>query len=183
MRERSMKKCIIDADHSVAAFAIRHLSIAYVRGMFTRLSGNVYYDAEDVSRSAVEAVIDVTSLSTGVRKRDMHVLSEEMLDAGKFPTITFKSTAIAPTARGQAAVHGDLTIHGVTRPVMLDVRYFGPVRSPFGGEVTIGFSASAKVDREDFGVLWGSDPLDEGGFVASREVEITIDIEADIESS
>lgn len=176
-----MKKCTIDTDHSVASFAIRHLTIAYVRGMFSKVSGCIYYDADDVSRSTVEAVIDVNSLSTGVKKRDEHVLSSEMLDAAAYPTITFKSTSVLAEAKGRARVQGDLTIHGVTKPVMLEVRHFGPVKSPFGGEITVGFSASTKVNREDFGVMWGSDPLDEGGLMADKDVEITIDIEADLE--
>lgn len=176
-----MKKCTIDVDHSVAAFAIKHLAIAHVRGMFTKLSGCIYYDADDISRSTVEAEIDVSSLSTGVKKRDLHVLSDEMLDAARYPTITFKSTRIVPEAKGRAKVHGDLTLHGVTRPVVLEVEHFGPVTSPFGGEVTVGFTATTRVDREDYGILWGSDPLAEGGLMTAREVDITIDIEADLE--
>lgn len=176
-----MKKCTIDADHSVAAFAIRHFGIAHVRGMFNKLSGCIYYDAEDITRSSVEAGIEVASLSTGVWTRDEHVLSDEMLDASKFPVITFKSRSVLPAGSNKAIVRGDLTIHGVTRPVDLNVEYFGPVKSPFGGEVSVGFIASTKINREDFGVMWGSDPLAEGGLIASREVDITIDIEADLE--
>ncbi len=176
-----MKKCTIDPDHSVAAFAIRHMGIAMVRGMFHKLSGCVYFDADDVAKSTVEAEIDVASLSTGIRKRDDHVLSDEMLDAAKYPTITFKSTKIVPGGKGRAKVQGDLTIHGVTKAVVLEVEHFGPVKSPFGGEVTVGFTAAAKLDRQDFGVKWGDDVLDNGGLVAGREVEITLDIEADLE--
>lgn len=176
-----MKKCTIDADHSVATFAIRHFGIAHVRGMFNKLSGCIYYDAEDITRSSVEAVIEVASLNTGVRKRDEHVLSDEMLDASKFPVITFKSKSVLPAGSNKTIVRGDLTIHGVTRPVDLNVEYFGPIKSPFGGEVSVGFIASTRINREDFGVMWGSDPVEKGGLIASREVDITIDIEADLE--
>ncbi len=176
-----MKKCTIDPDHSVAAFAIRHLGIAMVRGMFHKLSGCVYFDADDVARSTVEAEIDVTSLSTGIRKRDDHVLSEEMLDAAKYPTIIFKSTRVVPQAKGKAKVHGELTIHGVTRQVVLDVEHFGPVKSPWGGEVSVGFTAATKLNRRDFGVNWGDDVLETGGLVAGKDVEVTLDIEADLE--
>ncbi len=176
-----MKKCTIDPDHSVAAFAIRHLGIAMVRGMFHKLSGCVYFDADDVARSTVEAEIDVKSLSTGIRKRDDHVLSEEMLDAAKYPTIIFKSTRVVPQAKGKAKVHGELTIHGVTRQVVLDVEHFGPVKSPWGGEVSVGFTAATKLNRRDFGVNWGDDVLETGGLVAGKDVEVTLDIEADLE--
>jgi polyisoprenoid-binding protein YceI len=128
----------------------------------------------------VEAAIDVRSLSTGVTKRDEHILSDEMLDAARYPHMTFKSTKVAPRGGNRARVHGDLTIHGVTRPVVLDAEHFGPVRSPFGGEITIGITASTKIDREDFGILWGNDPLESGGFLAGKDVEITIDVEADL---
>ncbi len=176
-----MKKCTIDADHSVAAFAIRHMGIAMVRGMFHKLSGCVYFDADDVARSTVEAEIDVKSLSTGIKKRDDHVLSEEMLDAGKYPTITFKSTRVVPQEKGKAKVHGELTIHGVTRPVVLEVEHFGPVKSPWGGEVSVGFTAATRLNRKDFDVNWGDDVLETGGLVAGKDVEITLDIEADLE--
>jgi polyisoprenoid-binding protein YceI len=175
-----MKICAIDSDHSVASFAIRHLMIANVRGMFHKVSGTICYDPEDISRSTVEAAIDVRSLSTGVTKRDEHILSDEMLDAARYPHMTFKSTKVAPRGGNRARVHGDLTIHGVTRPVVLDAEHFGPVRSPFGGEITIGITASTKIDREDFGILWGNDPLESGGFLAGKDVEITIDVEADL---
>jgi Uncharacterized conserved protein len=176
-----MKKCTIDPDHSVASFAIKHMMIANIRGMFNSVNGTILYDADDISRSSVDAAIDVRSMTTGIRKRDEHVLSEEMLDAVTYPTITFRSTRVVPEGKNCANVHGDLTIHGVTRPVVLDAEYFGPIKSPFGGEITLGFSASTKVNREDFGILWGSDPMEGGGFVAGKEVEIALDVEADLE--
>jgi polyisoprenoid-binding protein YceI len=176
-----MKKCTIDPDHSVAAFAIRHMGIARVRGMFHKLSGCIYFDADDMTQSSVEAEIEVASLSTGIRKRDEHVLSSEMLDAAKYPLISFKSTRVEPAGKGRAAVHGDLTIHGVTRQVVLDAEHFGPVKSPWGGEVSVGFTAEVKLDRRDFGVAWGDEVLESGGLVAGRDVEITLDIEADLE--
>ena len=176
-----MKKCTIDPDHSVAAFAIRHMGIAMVRGMFHKLSGCIYFDAEDVARSTVEAEIEVKSLSTGIKKRDEHVLSDEMLDAAKYPTITFRSTKVVPGGTGRAAVHGDLTIHGVKKPVALEAEHFGPVKSPWGGEISVGFTATTRLNRQDFGVNWGNDILENGGMVAGKDVEITLDVEADLE--
>ncbi len=157
------------------------MMIANIRGMFNSINGTILYDADDISRSSVDAAIDVRSMTTGIRKRDEHVLSEEMLDAATYPTITFRSTRVVPEGKNRANVHGDLTIHGVTRPVVLDAEYFGPIKSPFGGEITLGFSASTKVNREDFGILWGSDSMEGGGFVAGKEVEIALDVEADLE--
>lgn len=174
------KQCTIDRDHSVAAFAIKHLMIANVRGMFSGVSGVVHWDEQDITRSSVEATIDVASLSTGVKKRDEHVLSAEMLDAASYPTMTFRSTSVARSAAGGLVVQGDLTIHGVTKGVSFAVEHFGPVKSPWGGEVSIGFTSRVVIDREDFGVLWGSDPLEGGGLMAGRQVEITLDVEADL---
>jgi polyisoprenoid-binding protein YceI len=149
--------------------------------MFNKVNGTIHYDAGDVSRSSVEVEIDVRSMTTGIKKRDDHVLSAEMLDADSYPRITFKSTRVIPEGKNRAKVQGELTIHGTTRPVVLDAEYSGPVKSPFGGERTLGFSAATKVNREDFGVMWGSDPMDEGGLIAGKEVEITLDVEADME--
>ena len=138
-----MKRCTIDPDHSVAAFAVRHLMIANVRGMFPGISGVIAYDDRDITRSSVEATIDVASLITGVRKRDEHVLSDEMLDAARFPTMTFRSASIERIGDGAVKVHGDLTIHGVTKRVAFDVEHFGPVKSPWGARCPSGSPAGA----------------------------------------
>jgi polyisoprenoid-binding protein YceI len=148
--------------------------------MFPAIKGMIRYDDQDITRSSVEAEVDVASLSTGVKKRDEHVLSDEMLDAGRYPTMTFRSSRIARKQGNALTIHGDLTIHGTTLPVAFDAEHFGPITSPFGGEITLGFSASTRVNREDFGVLWGSEPLESGGFIAGKEIEITIDVEADL---
>ncbi len=175
-----MTKCVIDPDHSVACFSIRHLMIANVRGMFSKVKGTIHFDSKDPSKSSVEAEIDVASLTTGVKKRDNHILSDEMLDAGKYPTITFKSTRVQVDTGNRGKIIGDLTIHGVTLPATLDAEFHGPVKSPFGGEITMGFAATTRVNREDFGVMWGSDPMEGGGLIAGKEVEITLDVEADM---
>jgi len=175
-----MKDCIIDPDHSVATFAIRHLMIANIRGMFPKVTGVIRYDDQDITRSSVEAEIDAASLSTGVKKRDVHVLSSDMLDASRYPTMTFQSRRIERQRDNSLAVQGDLTIRGVTRPVTFRAEQFGPVKSPRGGEVSIGVVCRGAIDREDFGVTWGSEPLESGGLVAGRTVEITLDVEADL---
>ncbi len=174
-----MKICTIDPDHSVATFAVRHMMIANVRGMFSNISGTIQYDEDDITRSSVEAVIEVSGLHSGVKKRDEHLLSDEILDAAKYPTMTFRSTRIERRLDNALTVHGDLTIHGVTKPVTFFAEHFGPVKSPWGGEVSIGVICRGKIDREDFGVNWGSDPVP-GGLMTSRTVEITLDVEADL---
>ncbi|HWR73887.1 MAG TPA: YceI family protein [Nitrospirota bacterium] len=175
-----MKKCAIDPDHSVATFAVRHMMIANVRGMFSSVHGTIQYDEDDITRSSVEAVIDVASLNSGVKKRDEHLRSHEILDAAKYPTMTFRSSRIERRDDNSLAVHGDLTIHGVTRRVTFHAEHFGPVKSPWGGEVSIGVICHGQIDREDFGVTWGSDPIPGGGLMTSRSVEITLDVEADL---
>ena len=112
-----MKRYTIDPDHSVATFAIRHLMIAHVRGMFPKVTGAIRYDDQDITRSSVEAEIDVASLSTGVKKRDEHVLSREMLDAGRFPTMTFRSTRVERKADTSLAVHGSAIVPELIGPV------------------------------------------------------------------
>lgn len=175
-----MATWIIDPDHSVACFAVRYMTITNVRGMFNKLSGTVLFDPPHVSRASVSAEINVASIDTGVKKRDDHLRSDEILDAARYPKITFRSTGIEPLGGNRGRVKGDLTIHGVTRPIALDAEFSGPVKSLFGGETMIGFTASAKLNREDFGVLWGSDSLEGGGLMTAREIEITLDIEADL---
>ncbi len=174
-----MSKCIIDPDHSVAAFAIRHLTVAFVRGQFNKITGTIYFDPKNPSESSVDAEIDVKSLTTGIKKRDEHLLSPDFFDAEKYPKIVFKSRKIDVSGANKGTVKGELTIHGVTREVAFDVEYFGPVKSPFGGEITLGFTAATKVNREDFGITWNQ-PMENGGMMIANEVQITIDIEADI---
>lgn len=175
-----MKKYSIDKDHSVAVFAVRHMMIAHVRGMFHRISGVISYDPGRLSNSSVQAEIDVKSLHTGVKKRDEHLLSDEILDADRHPTMTFVSKSVAPAGVGRGTVAGGLTIHGITKDVVFEVEHFGPVKNLFGGEITVGFTARTTINREDFGILWGSDPLEGGGLMTSTSVEIILDVEADL---
>jgi len=177
-----MTKWKIDPDHSVAAFAIRHLMVANVRGQFNNVTGMIEFDPKKPGKSSVAASIEVSSLTTGIRKRDDHVLSADFFDAQKFPEITFRSTNVEITGDNAGKVEGDLTIRGITRPVTLSVEFFGPVKVPedFGGETTIGFSAQTRINREDFQVMWNV-PLEGGGVMVGHEVEINLDIEADLE--
>jgi len=173
-----MAKWVIDPDHSVAAFVIRHMMVANVRGQFNKLSGAIFLDPDDMAGSSVEAAIDVSGIYTGIRKRDDHLRSPDFFDAERCPQITFKSGSVNSAGTKQLNVSGELTIHGISRPASLTVEYCGPMKSPFG-EISMGFAASTAVNREDFGLLWNM-ALDDGGFMVGKEVRIYLDIEADL---
>lgn len=176
-----MTRWLIDRDHSCASFAIRHLALAYVRGQFN-MGGIVEFDPADRSRVSVTVEIEVESVNTGIRKRDEHLLTSDFFDQPRFPLITFKSTRIEFIGPNQCRVTGDLSLHGITRSVTFDGEFAGPRGNPWGDETSIGFSASTTVNREDFGIMWGSEPLEGGGLVAGREVQLFLDVEADKEA-
>jgi polyisoprenoid-binding protein YceI len=161
----------IDTAHSQSAFAVKHLLISTVRGDFNKTEGSVVVDDADLTKSSVQASIDVASVDTRDEKRDGHLKSPDFFDAAKFPKITFKSTKVEKAGAGALRVTGDLTIHGVTKPVVLAVS--GPtaeVKDPYGN-TRRGISASTKINRKDFGVSYGPDAI------VSDEVTITIDAE------
>ena len=174
-----MGKWIIDPDHSVAAFVVRHMMVSNVHGQFNKISGAIQFDPADVGRSSVEAKIDVSGIYTGIQKRDEHLRSPDFFDAEKYPAIAFKSTKVESAGGHSFKVSGDLTIHGVTRPAILNAEHFGPVKGTEEGETVIGFTASTTINREDFGIMWNVALLEKGGVVVGREVRITLDIEGD----
>jgi polyisoprenoid-binding protein YceI len=173
-----MKKWSIDSDHSVARFSVRHFMIASVEGFFTGVTGVIQFDPPDLTQLAVEAEIEVRSLTTGHRERDEHLLSPDYFDAEKYPKIFFKSTGVEVTGGNRGKVTGDLTIRGIQRPIRLDFDFFGPVKSPFTGITCVGFSASGQVKREDYGMITNI-PM-EGGVVVGKEVRIHMEVEADL---
>jgi|PlaIllAssembly_1097288.scaffolds.fasta_scaffold11892_1 polyisoprenoid-binding protein YceI len=177
--EAAMSTWIIDPDHSVAAFAVKHLKIAFVRGQFNKISGTIMFDPADISKTTVEATIDAASLLTGIKKRDDHVMSADFIGVAAQPHITFRSTKVEGAGADRAKLTGDLMIHGITRPVTMDVAFSGPVKSPFGGEITMGFRAALTLDRFVFGVSW-NEIMEDGGFMIDKDVHITIDLEADL---
>ena len=164
----------IDASHSTVGFAVKHLVISTVRGEFRAYSGVVKLDDQDVSRSTVEATIDVNSLDTRVADRDAHLKSPDFFDAAKFPTITFKSTKVEKAGKDALKVKGDLTLHGVTKPVTLDVKTSAEVKGMYG-ETRRGFAATTKIDRKDFGLTWNK--MIEAGPAVGDEVTIALDLE------
>ncbi len=165
----------LDATHSTTGFAVKHLVISTVRGTFTKFAGAVSYDDADPARSTVQATIDVNSLDTQVADRDAHLRSPDFFDVAKYPTMTFKSTKVERKGADRLAVTGDLTLHGVTRPVVLDVTTTPEVKGMFG-ETRRGFAATTKISRKDFGLTWNK--VVEAGPAVGDEVAITLDLEA-----
>ena len=165
----------IDPVHSVAEFKVRHLMISNVKGHFTSLSGVLHLDESDVTKSRVEASIDAASIHTREEQRDAHLKSADFLDAEKYPTISFKSRKIEADGE-EAKVTGDLTIHGVTKEVVLKVE--GPTaegKDPWGN-IRIGASASTKIKRSDFGLTWNA-VLETGGIMVGDDLKIEVDVQ------
>ncbi len=164
----------IDPSHSSVHFSVRHLMLSNVRGEFGKVTGTAKFDQQNPANSTVEATIDASSISTRDAQRDTHLKSADFLDVEKFPTIVFRSKKIEATPGG-GKVWGDLTIHGVTREVVLEVEGPTPEMKDPWGKQRIGASATTKIDRKDFGVIWNS-ALETGGVVVGDEVKITIDV-------
>jgi polyisoprenoid-binding protein YceI len=166
----------IDPAHSAAQFSVRHLAISTVRGAFSKVKGAVNFDDADISKSSVEVTIDVSTVDTREPKRDDDLRSDRFFDVKDFPTMTFKSTKVEQVAPGKLKVTGELTIRGVTKPVVLDVDGpTAPVKDPWGNQRAAA-TATTKINRQDFGVKWNAN-MDNGGVVVGDEVSITIDVE------
>jgi polyisoprenoid-binding protein YceI len=165
----------IDGSHSNVGFSVRHLVISQVRGQFTNVAGTVALDERDLTKSTVEAIIDAASVSTQVADRDTHLKSPDFFDVAKYPAITFKSTKIAKAGKGAYKVTGDLTLHGVTRPVTLDATVTPEVKGMYG-ETRRGIAATTRISRKDFGLTWNK--LVEAGPAVGDEVAIALDLEA-----
>jgi polyisoprenoid-binding protein YceI len=166
----------IDPAHTSVQFAVRHLMVSTVRGNFTKVGGSAQVDEADVTGSSIQATIDASSIDTRNEKRDAHLRSPEFLDVAKFPSITFESKKVERVGAGKFTVTGDLTLHGVTKQVALDVVGSSePMKDPFGN-LRMGGMATTTIDRRDFGLTWNK-ALEAGGVVVGDEVEITIDVE------
>jgi polyisoprenoid-binding protein YceI len=164
----------IDPAHSAVEFAVRHMMITTVKGRFTESTGTLDVNEADPTRSKVDFVIQAASIDTREPQRDAHLRSADFFDVEKHPTIRFHSTRIEGSPE-DFKMTGDLTIHGVTRPVTLDVTFEGRAKDPWGGE-RLGYSATGKIKRGDFGLTWNA-ALETGGFLVGDEVKMTFDIE------
>jgi len=174
--EPSVTTWQIDPVHSTAQFKVKHLMISNVKGEFTSIKGTLQLDSSDVTNSSLEVAIDANSINTREPQRDTHLKSADFFDVQTFPNITFKSSSVTKKASGEFAVEGDLTIHGVTRKVTLNVEApSAPKKDPWGG-TRIGIEATTKINRKDFGLNWNA-TLEAGGFMVGDEVSITLDVE------
>jgi polyisoprenoid-binding protein YceI len=169
----------IDPGHTDLAFVGRHFMVTKVRGRFTDVQGAVTI-ADDLADSTIEVTIGMASVESGSQVRDDHIRSAELFHVEQFPQATFRSVSV-DWSGDRGTVHGDLTIHGVTRRVPLEVSFEGHVRDPWGGDRAI-FSARARVDREDFGITWNV-ALETGGVLVSKEIRIEIELETVLRSS
>ena len=166
----------IDPAHTSAHFTVRHMMVANVRGAFGKVSGAVVYDPGKPGETSIEAEIDATSINTREDARDIHLKSADFLDVEKYPTIVFKSKKVEFAGPGELKVVGDLTIHGVTREVTLNVEGpSGEHKDPWGN-VKIGATATTKIKRSDFGLTWNA-VLETGGILVGDDVKIEIDAE------
>ena len=166
----------IDPAHSAAEFKVKHMMIANVKGTIKGITGDLTEHTTDASLSSIEATLDVSTLNTGEPQRDEHLKSADFLELEKYPTITFKSTQVERKGEEKYAVTGDLTIHGVTRPVTLSVEGPTPPQKDPWGNVRIGLEATTKIDRKDFGLTWNT-ALEAGGILVGDTVHITIEAE------
>ncbi len=164
-----------DPAHTLVGATARHMMVSKVRVRFAEATGSVVV-AENPLDSKVEVVISAASIDSGVADRDNHLRSPDFLDVENYPELTFKSTRVVKQDGAEFVIAGDLTIHGVTREVEVEVEYHGVTNSPWGQQV-IGFSAKAELDREDFGMTWNA-ALETGGVLVGKKVKIEIEIEA-----
>jgi polyisoprenoid-binding protein YceI len=165
----------LDPVHSQVGFVIRHLMVSKVRGKFTEVEAEITI-ADEPTASSVTAVIQASSVDTGVADRDNHIRTGDFLEIEKYPTITFRSTAVKDAAGDTFTLVGDLTIKDVTKEVELEVEFGGVGKSPYGYEA-IGFSATTEIDREEFGVSFNA-PLEAGGVMLGKKLKIEIEGEA-----
>jgi polyisoprenoid-binding protein YceI len=166
----------IDPQHSAAQFSVRHLAISTVRGGFSKVTGTVLFDDQDIAKSSVDVTIDVSTIDTRELARDKDLRSDKFFDVDHFPTMTFKSKKVEQLSPGKLKVTGDLTIRGVTKEVVLDVDGpTAPVKDPWGNQ-RAAVNATTKINRQDFGVKWNA-TMDNGGVVVGDDVNINIDAE------
>jgi polyisoprenoid-binding protein YceI len=165
----------IDPAHSSTSFAVKHLVFSTVRGTFGKTTGTIHLDESDITKSSVEASVDVNTIDTRVADRDKDLKSPNFFDAEKYPTITFKSTKVQKAGANKLKVTGDLTLHGTTKPVTWNVTYTKPVAG-MKGELRRAFTGTTRINRKDFGLTYSK--MVEAGPVVGDQVDVTVDVEA-----
>jgi polyisoprenoid-binding protein YceI len=169
----------IDRAHSGVGFKVKHLMVSNVRGTFDDFAGTVVYDPADPQSWQVVATIQATSIDTGDPKRDDHLRTADFFDVATHPTLIFKSTGVTANKDGTFLLAGDLTMHGVTKPVTLTLEVNGTIKDPWGN-TKAGFTATGKLNRADFGLTWNK-ALETGGVVVGDEVTLMLDVEANLQ--
>lgn len=164
----------LDPKHTTVSFKIRHL-LSYVPGTFDEFEGSFDYDPDKPESWKAGAVIQAASINTRIQERDDHLRGADFFEAEKFPTITFASTKVTDVTPGRAKLHGLLKVHGVEKPVVLDLEIHGVIQDPWGGTRS-GFTATARINRKDFGLGWNK-VLETGQLIVGEEVDITLEIE------
>lgn len=166
----------VDSDHTNVAFKVRHLFTS-VQGRFDRFDGTIDFDPAKPESAKVQGSIDAASINTNVPERDKHLRSQDFFDVAKHPKITFVSTKAAQIdpAKKSGKLEGKLTIHGVEKPVVLEVTYLGAAKDPWGNQ-RAGFSAHTTINRKDFGLTW-NETLENGGLLVGDDIQIEIDAE------
>jgi polyisoprenoid-binding protein YceI len=166
----------IDPAHSSAQFSVRHMMIANVKGEFAKVSGHVHFDPENLEESSVEAVVDVSTISTREPQRDAHLKSADFFDVANYPAMAFQSKHLIKNSDGSLKLVGDLAIRGTARETAFDLEGPTPAIKDPWGNVRRGVSASTRINRKDFGLTWNA-ALEAGGVVVGDEVKITLDVE------
>jgi polyisoprenoid-binding protein YceI len=183
-----MATWVFESGHTAAEFRARHMMLCWVRGHIKNVSGSLEFDPDNPTQLSLQATLEAHRLWTGQPQRDDHLRSSDFLDAGKYPTITFKSTSSKCVGANDYEVAGDLTVRGISRPVVLEMHYLGKWRTPYwtdagdAGPITrVGFVGETRINRHDFQVNWNGQ-LENGGVVVGDEVFIKVDIEALLET-
>jgi polyisoprenoid-binding protein YceI len=166
----------IDPAHTVAEFKVRHMAISNVKGQFAKVTGSLTLDDSDLAKAHIEATIDASSIETRDAGRDTHLKSADFFDVEKFPSLKFESTSIKLVRAGELAVEGNLTIRDVTRSVQFDVEGPTPPEKDPWGNTRVAVSATTKISRKDFGLVWNA-VLESGGILVGDEVTITLDVQ------
>lgn len=166
----------LDTGHSHVLFKVKHLAISTVTGQFNTFSGSFQFDPSTMVLASVTADIDAGSIDTNVPDRDKHLRSADFFDVEKHPRITFASTAPASIKNGKGQLQGNLTLHGVTKPVALDLEFTGSAKDPWGND-RVAFVATGKLNRKDYGLTWNK-TLESGGLLVGEDIGLTIEVEA-----
>ncbi|MET9394913.1 YceI family protein [Streptomyces sp. NPDC006624] len=167
---------VVDPAHSRIGFSVRHAMVTTVRGCFLEYESRLYFDAQDPRRSRADITLFTSSVDTGVEQRDAHLVGRDFLDAATYPRMRFASTAVEHVDADLFRMSGELTIKGVSRPVVLDMTYIGYVTDPFGYD-RVGFDGTTTINRSDWGLTYNS-RLAEGGAMVSEKVRLQLDIAA-----